>query len=388
MVTILVLVLALMTGATECAHAEPMGTAFTYQGFLLKNKNPANDVYDFEFELYDSPSDGNQVAGPLAVNDVNVEDGHITVELDFAGNVFDGNALWVQTTVRDGGSTDPCDFVTLSPRKELTPAPYALYAAKAAAIAPGGAAGMQHAIVRGFELTYNSSGDLYVEPGTLFHGHTAINKTTRTNLLMAMPTHWWNGTVHSYASEGWSYIGVNSSGDIRFLADNPPNAADTEGHTEGTKLFWLDNALTYWRVIGAIRVNTSNEVAGKWSQQGNMVMWDAPISLATTVKDTAWSGAISCASGMPAISTVGIFGTYANAASVGGMSIRPNGGTWNIPHGQAAGVSAHSGSGGDTSEGQIIQFTDPSQRIQYTNVRGSGTYAMLLTIWGYYLNIR
>jgi hypothetical protein len=35
------------------ATASAQGTAFTYQGLLNANGNPANGNYDFEFALYD-----------------------------------------------------------------------------------------------------------------------------------------------------------------------------------------------------------------------------------------------------------------------------------------------------------------------------------------------
>jgi len=53
--------------------------------------------------------------------------------LDF-GDVFDGNALWLETSVRPGDSIDPCDFTILIPRLEITLSPYAIYAKKAGAV--------------------------------------------------------------------------------------------------------------------------------------------------------------------------------------------------------------------------------------------------------------
>ncbi|MHC4528415.1 MAG: hypothetical protein ACYS29_11090, partial [Planctomycetota bacterium] len=133
MVIISVWVLGLLISACELGAQIPIGTAFTYQGFLMKNKNPADDVYDFEFELHDDPCAAQQVGLTFSANDVNVEDGHFTVVLDF-GDVFDGRALWLETAVRDGASSDPCDFTTLAPRTQLTLSPYAIYAKTAGQI--------------------------------------------------------------------------------------------------------------------------------------------------------------------------------------------------------------------------------------------------------------
>ncbi|MDB6016144.1 MAG: Alpha-tubulin suppressor and related protein-like protein, partial [Pedosphaera sp.] len=42
-------------------HAQ--GTAFTYQGRLVDNSNPANGIYDFRFSLFDNSTGGTQFGG-------------------------------------------------------------------------------------------------------------------------------------------------------------------------------------------------------------------------------------------------------------------------------------------------------------------------------------
>ncbi|GAI45960.1 unnamed protein product, partial [marine sediment metagenome] len=115
----------------KVSEAVPMGTAFTYQGRLIDANSPADGLYDFWFILFDEPNGG---GFPLSfdVNDLDVIDGYFTVELDFGSGIFDGDARWLETAVRPGDSTDPNAFVTLSPRTELTPTPYAIYAQEAA----------------------------------------------------------------------------------------------------------------------------------------------------------------------------------------------------------------------------------------------------------------
>lgn len=121
-----VLALVLMVCLSQVGRAAPMGSAFRYQGDLWYQGNPANALYDFEFRLYNDLDAGEQLAGTIGVNDVNVTDGFFGLDLDFGSGVFDGNALWLEISVRPD---DPCDFVKLSPRQELMPTPYALYAA-------------------------------------------------------------------------------------------------------------------------------------------------------------------------------------------------------------------------------------------------------------------
>ena len=102
----------------------PMGTVFTYQGRLMDADEAADGEYDFQFKLYDSPADGNQLGSTIDVNELVLIDGYFTVELDFGSNVFDGNAVWLEIGVRPGDVADP--FTILSPRQEVTATPYAM----------------------------------------------------------------------------------------------------------------------------------------------------------------------------------------------------------------------------------------------------------------------
>ncbi len=111
----------------------PMGTAFTYQGNLKKNNfptpglyDPATGTYDFEFKLFDDPTTGT-LLGTNLKDHVKVKTGQFTVLLDFGGNVFAGDARWLQVAVRRS-DTDEL-YTILLPRHELTPVPYALFSA-------------------------------------------------------------------------------------------------------------------------------------------------------------------------------------------------------------------------------------------------------------------
>ncbi len=119
----------------------PVGTAFTYQAQLGQGGLPVNETCDFVFTLWDDPVldlAANQVGPTVPLNSVSVSNGLFTAKLDF-GNVFDGNARWLQVEVRspawDGQGIEPA-FTTLSPRQELTPGPYTLFATKGG-VGPG-----------------------------------------------------------------------------------------------------------------------------------------------------------------------------------------------------------------------------------------------------------
>jgi len=119
--------LTLVFGLTLClaqvGGAVPMGTAFTFQGRLLDEGRPADGLYDFEFKLFDADEGGNQKGNTVDFNDLDVIDGHFVVELDFGSSVFNGSAVWLETTVMHADGSDPC---TLRPRQEITAVPYAL----------------------------------------------------------------------------------------------------------------------------------------------------------------------------------------------------------------------------------------------------------------------
>ena len=121
-----------------CLSAHAQGTAFTYQGRLNSGANAANGSYDLTFALYATSSGGSAVAGPLTNSATGVTTGLFTVSLDFGGGVFTGSARWLEIGVRTSGNGA---FITLAPRQQITPTPYAITAGTAATLAiPAGMA--------------------------------------------------------------------------------------------------------------------------------------------------------------------------------------------------------------------------------------------------------
>jgi hypothetical protein len=117
---------------------DAQGTAFVYQGKLTDNGFPATGLYDMKFRVYDAPTLGNQLPPGIPVEvkqtAVPVTNGLFTVVLDFdpPGTivVFTGGRRWLEMDVRTNNNTIP--YVTLVPRTELFPTPYAIYAENAA----------------------------------------------------------------------------------------------------------------------------------------------------------------------------------------------------------------------------------------------------------------
>jgi hypothetical protein len=83
-----ILVSGLMVSLANLSKAAPMGTVFTYQGRLMDANDPGDGLYDFQFLLYDAPSNGNQMGNNIEIDDLDVIDGYFTVELDFGNKVF------------------------------------------------------------------------------------------------------------------------------------------------------------------------------------------------------------------------------------------------------------------------------------------------------------
>jgi len=122
----LFLVVVCVLGQSEVSWAAPMGTAFIYQGRLSVSGKPADGKpYDFEFKLFDDPSAGSQKGSTVPKNDVVPKAGVFSVTLDFGSDVFNGDARWLQISVRPGASTGT--YTKLSPRQKVTPTPYALH---------------------------------------------------------------------------------------------------------------------------------------------------------------------------------------------------------------------------------------------------------------------
>jgi len=121
-----------LTLAVSLAFAQaPLGTAFTYQGQLKSDDQPYTGTCDFQFGLYDVPSEGTLLGDPIVRTGVPLTEGYFTVQLDFGAGAFTGEARWLDISVRCPAGTG--DYTQLQPRQQLTAAPYALYATSAEA---------------------------------------------------------------------------------------------------------------------------------------------------------------------------------------------------------------------------------------------------------------
>lgn len=118
-----------LAGSFATAQAAvPVANTLTYQGQLKNNGVPVDGIYDFEFQLFDALNGGLSASGVVAKPNVQVTNGLFTVELDFGGAAFAGQARWLEIKAKADAVGA---FSPLTPRQPLNAAPYALYALNA-----------------------------------------------------------------------------------------------------------------------------------------------------------------------------------------------------------------------------------------------------------------
>jgi hypothetical protein len=139
----LLAIAALVLALAPAWAQTPLGTALTYQGRLKDAGAPADGSYDLSFTLYDAAAGGSPVGSDTA-DDWPVAAGLFTVWLDFGAGAFNGQARWLEIGVRPWDSVGP--YTTLTPRQELTPTPYGLYAVTAANAASADTVDGYHAV--------------------------------------------------------------------------------------------------------------------------------------------------------------------------------------------------------------------------------------------------
>ncbi len=93
--------------------------AFPYQSTLTFQGQPANGFYDFEFELYDQATGGEQIGPTQTASRVKVDQGLFDTFLDF-GPVPNAETVYLEIGIRADGSAD--SFTLLTPRQTVAAA--------------------------------------------------------------------------------------------------------------------------------------------------------------------------------------------------------------------------------------------------------------------------
>ena len=200
--------------------AQSIGTAINYQGQLMQSGQAANGNYDFRLFLYNSESGGSQVGNTVTVASVAVASGVFQLRPDFGPGVFEGAPRWIEIQVRSAGVGS---YSTLSPRQPVTPAPYAIYAARVGAHTHFGetwsgtaAGGLQVTNQSTSTSSWGVRGN--VATGTAVRGHTtgglAVSGFSENNVaIRGASNQSWGGHFSSTSGLG---MRVESSGNQHF----------------------------------------------------------------------------------------------------------------------------------------------------------------------------
>jgi len=237
---------------TLSAHAQS-STAFTYQGFLRDNGQPANGTYDLRFALYDALSGGNQIGIIVTVEDVNVADGLFTVEVDFGTLPFNtGARRWIEIGVRPGNSTGGHSLLT--PRIELTPVPYAIYAQNIAdnAVSANQLANDPNA------LSKVSGGALSIENGHIKRTNNVYFYATGLKTFGVLDI-WYLYLLPPNQREIRGWVPLAFDGITRNIGGGSYTALDASNNTIGEYTVPVSG---YYMISAQVNVHTSDYIRG------------------------------------------------------------------------------------------------------------------------------
>lgn len=198
----------LLAIGTESVRAQPLGTAFTYQGELRSSGTPAAGPHDLRFRLYDAASGGTQIGSAVCSDNVAMSEGRFTVVLDF-GAQFTGQQRFLEIEVRiDTGlnCAEPAGFVPLTPRQPLTASPHAIFALNA-----GDAATAATATTA---LNATNAGQLNGQPATFYQNATNLSAGTIPSARLSgtyAGVLTLNNAGNSFTGSGGGLTGLNAS---------------------------------------------------------------------------------------------------------------------------------------------------------------------------------
>ena len=198
-------------GEVAVLAATELSAAFTYQGRLDVSDNPADGAYDLRFIMYDSDSGGSQVGATVTKEDVTVNAGLFSVELDFGANSFNGDARWLEVAVRPGAATG--DFAVLNPRQPITAVPYAITALSAGSFTlPSSSSGSTETLNNLLEIEQEGTGNGLVVDRTTTEsspGMAIIGQNSGAGAAINAVTTYTTGVgIFAQATEGTGVAGM------------------------------------------------------------------------------------------------------------------------------------------------------------------------------------
>ncbi len=123
------LLISLLVVHSSIVMSQDSTSVINYIGVLTDDGLSANGEYDLIFTLFDKQTNGVQIGNSMTFENEYVQTGRIILDLDFGIGVFDGNPRFLQIAIRRGN--DEGSYTELTPRQEIKPSPYAIYAQNA-----------------------------------------------------------------------------------------------------------------------------------------------------------------------------------------------------------------------------------------------------------------
>jgi hypothetical protein len=207
---------------------------------------------------------------------VDVIDGYFTVQLGLDGVEFNSDGVhWLEVAVRDANSTDPCDYVTLSPRQQLTPTPYAVYAENASVDSdwmvsannmysiPSGRVGIG---------TTNPSSKLHIEDDSTLDVKVTINNLNDAGSERlsfgtdAGMTAW--GAANSSNPSKWRFFNNRTSGNYDWVTSGSIRMALSNSGNLGIGTTTPESRLHIRSSHPEIRFEESDQSDKKWAIAG------------------------------------------------------------------------------------------------------------------------
>lgn len=307
------LLCAAAVGASSLsAIAEP----FSYQGKLDQSGSPASGAFDLQFALFDAG--GVQIGSTISLDDVQVEEGLFSVELDFGVDAFaGGTGQELQISVREGASSG--GFTVLLPRTPINTVPVAQYAlnqevkrngellslgglTERILINPDVSMGMFASLATDMQLNFNfsGSGGMYINgpfsDSDPFYGFArenspvgriqfdgegmlfivgssvpfALNQTqSQVNGRLVV-----DGDIQAQMGSGFEQVSPVAFGYVDFNATSPSGtenfsviwnsgASQYEITIEGESFFFSDYTVCVTPSVGSPVIATTNSVSGK-----------------------------------------------------------------------------------------------------------------------------
>jgi hypothetical protein len=241
--------LALLAGVHQTIA---QGTAFTYQGQLQNNGSVASGSYDMQFILFNTNQFGFPASPILTNTAVTVNNGLFTTTLDFGNGIFIGTNYWLDISVRTNGNGA---FTEQSPRQELTPTPYAVFANTASNVSGTVSAAQLSGPIANGNLPASPSFSGTVTAGAGFSGNganlTSLNAAQLTsigNTNMGTTGNFFVGPSGNSTMSG-SYNTANG-----YLALSN-NTSGYENTADGAKALYSDTTGFYNTAIGVVALN-------------------------------------------------------------------------------------------------------------------------------------